>query len=69
MVHKCSPGVQNCSPRSAIGMHSQKGQALENRKDCVSLFHFKEGAQKREGAPWSYRVESELKPRSLVTQS
>ncbi|XP_026981319.1 zinc finger protein 689 [Sagmatias obliquidens] len=24
-VHKCSPGVQNCSPRSAIGVPSQKG--------------------------------------------
>nr|XP_058894628.1 zinc finger protein 689 [Kogia breviceps] len=27
-VHKCSPGVQNCSPRSAIGAPSQKGNAL-----------------------------------------
>ena len=48
MAHKCSPGVENCSPISSIGMHSQKGQALENGKDCVSLFHFKDWAWKRE---------------------
>ncbi|XP_067561331.1 zinc finger protein 689 [Pseudorca crassidens] len=28
-VHKCSPGVQNCSPRSAIGVPSQKGNGPE----------------------------------------
>lgn len=56
VIHKCSPRIQNCSLRSAIGMHSQKGQALENGKDYVSLFHFKKGAKKKEEAPRSYRV-------------
>ncbi|XP_057605496.1 zinc finger protein 689 [Hippopotamus amphibius kiboko] len=42
-VHKCSPGVQNCSPRSAIGAPSQKGNALYCRKSVVLVFRCAQG--------------------------
>ncbi|XP_059754695.1 zinc finger protein 689 [Balaenoptera ricei] len=39
-VHKCSPGVQNCSPRSAIGAPSQKGNSALNRDVTRETYGF-----------------------------
>ncbi|XP_065749253.1 zinc finger protein 689 [Phocoena phocoena] len=39
-VHKCSPGVQNCSPRSAIGVPSQKGNKALNRDVTRETYGF-----------------------------
>ncbi|XP_059935190.1 zinc finger protein 689 [Mesoplodon densirostris] len=39
-VHKCSPRVQNCSPRSAIGAPSQKGNRALNRDVTRETYGF-----------------------------